>query len=168
MVPAAGHHDWVELDGVGAEVLTREECLRLLATTGFGRVAISVNALPAILPVRFVLDGDEIIFRVTPGTVLDSGTRGTIVAFEADRMDLGTGAWSVLATGAARHVAEPAEVTRASRLPLQTWSSTPPDRVVAVFPQLLSGRRLRGRCCSPAMTSAPATQRACRRDEPPG
>lgn len=132
----------MELDGVGAEVLSRAECLRLLATTTLGRIAISVNALPAILPVRFALDDGEIVFRATPGTALDAATRGAIVAFEADGVEPGSGPWSVLATGGARHVAEQAELVRASRLPLRAWSSTQPDRVVAVSPQLLSGRRL--------------------------
>ena len=52
---------------VGA--LTVEECHRYLATPGLGRLAVSVRALPAILPVRFVLDRGEILFRVRAGSV---------------------------------------------------------------------------------------------------
>jgi nitroimidazol reductase NimA-like FMN-containing flavoprotein (pyridoxamine 5'-phosphate oxidase superfamily) len=157
----------MEFDGVGAEVLTRAECLRLLSTTELGRVGISVKALPAIVPVRFALDGGEIVFRAAPGTALDAATRGAIVAFEADGVEPGAGAWSVLATGAARHVAEPAERLRASRLPLRAWSSTQPDRVVAVSPQLLSGRRRGDLTAWPdslqaAATSEHATRPGCR------
>ena len=49
-----------------------------------GRVAITVNALPAILPVRFALDHDEIVFRASPGGVLAEATRHAVIAFEAD------------------------------------------------------------------------------------
>ena len=44
------------LDGADPQVLAPADCLRLLAGVRLGRVAISVNALPAILPVRFTLD----------------------------------------------------------------------------------------------------------------
>ena len=82
------------------------ECLRLLAGERLGRVAITVKALPVILPVRFALDRDEIVFRAPPGGVLAEATRHAVIAFEADGSEPGGGSWSVLATGLARHLAE--------------------------------------------------------------
>ena len=88
----------------GSEHLDREECLRLLSRARLGRVALSVGALPAILPVRFVLHRGEIVFRAHPGTVLDEGTRGAVVAFEADGDAEDDAMWSVVVTGLARHL----------------------------------------------------------------
>ena len=43
------------LEVAGLEVLSREECLSLMATVSVGRLGVSIDALPAILPVNFVL-----------------------------------------------------------------------------------------------------------------
>ena len=53
----------MHIDRAGLRVLTREECLALLATAEIGRIAISARALPVILPVRFAMDGDRISKR---------------------------------------------------------------------------------------------------------
>jgi uncharacterized protein len=132
----------MDVDAVGAEVLGQAECFRLLAGGGLGRVAISVGALPAILPVRFVLDDGEIVFRAGSGTVLGGASRGTVVAFEADGVEDGAGTWSVLVTGLARHITDAAELARADALPLPQWSTTGSDHVVAVTAAMISGRRL--------------------------
>jgi nitroimidazol reductase NimA-like FMN-containing flavoprotein (pyridoxamine 5'-phosphate oxidase superfamily) len=127
------------LDATDPQVLPLAECLRLLAGERLGRVAITVSALPVILPVRFALDQDEILFRATVGGLLAEATRQAVVAFEADGSEPGVGSWSVLATGMARHLPED-ERRALSSLP--PWSSET-DVVIAVTPQLLSGRRLR-------------------------
>jgi len=95
--------DVVEWDRHGLEVLSRSECLRLLATTPVGRVALSIGALPVVLPVNFALDGESVVFRTGPGSKLEAATRQAVVAFQADHVDLAdeTG-WSVLLTGVAR------------------------------------------------------------------
>ena len=119
-------------------MLPEGECLRLLAGERLGRVAITVKALPVILPVRFALDGDEIVFRAPLGGVLAEATRHAVIAFEADGSEPGGGSWSVLATGLARHLAE-RDAQAVTSLP--PWSSES-DVFVALTPQLLSGRRL--------------------------
>jgi nitroimidazol reductase NimA-like FMN-containing flavoprotein (pyridoxamine 5'-phosphate oxidase superfamily) len=126
------------IDGADPQVLAPAECLRLLGGERIGRVAISVNALPAILPVRFALDRDEIFFRAAPGGVLAEATRQSVIAFEADGSEPGVGSWSVLATGLARHLTEPDALALTS---LPPWSSEA-DVFVALTPQLLTGRRL--------------------------
>jgi len=128
----------VVVAGVSLEVLSPTECARLLAAERIGRIGITVNALPVIVPVRYVLDGDEILFRATRGSVLDAGTRHTVIAFEADGVEPGVGAWSVMATGMARHLADD---DGHEEIPLPAWSSES-DLLVALTPQLISGRRL--------------------------
>ena len=92
----------VELDRNGLEVLEREECIALLGSVTVGRIAITSNALPVVLPVNFVLLDDRIVIRTSRGTKLDAATRNTVVAFEVDEIDMveQTG-WSVLVTGVA-------------------------------------------------------------------
>ena len=128
------------------ETMTRDECLCYLAATRLGRVAISVGALPAILPVRFVLDGDQIVFRAAPGKVLEAATREAVVAFEADgveRLGEPSVVWSVLVTGVARHLAPEHARAHEGAIALPAWSEDHGDHVVAISPQLVSGRRAR-------------------------
>ena len=53
----------VKRDANGLEVLGPDECLRLMRTQMVGRIGISSGALPLVLPVHFVIVGDEIIFE---------------------------------------------------------------------------------------------------------
>ena len=86
---------------------------------------------------RMAADGPT-VFRASPGGVLAEATRHAVIAFEADGLEPGVGSWSVLATGVAHHLAEH-DARVLTWLP--PWSSET-DVVVALAPQLLSGRRL--------------------------
>lgn len=94
-----------------SEVLSRTECLRLLGQTDSGRVAVSVGALPTVLPVRFSVVGDDVVFPAVRGGEIDSAARDAVVAFEADQTGPG-GGWSVVVTGAATEIADPDELGR--------------------------------------------------------
>ena len=96
---------WTELDP--------EECRRLLAGQRIGRVGAVVDDAPVILPVTFVLDGDDVVLRTSVGSVLEAALDDAPVAFEIDGVDEPTRTgWSVLLTGRARHVTDAAEVER--------------------------------------------------------
>jgi nitroimidazol reductase NimA-like FMN-containing flavoprotein (pyridoxamine 5'-phosphate oxidase superfamily) len=130
----------MEIDRAGLEVLSADECLRLLASSQWGRVAISIGALPAILPVRFALDEQQILFRAGPKTALASGTCGEVVAFQVDGTDDDMTHWSVLVTGVARHLSG-SEADRAAGTGLPSWSADASDHLVAIVPEVVSGRR---------------------------
>lgn len=49
----------------GFRELGREECLRLLVTAPIGRIVRTRQALPALLPVHFALDGDGAVLLRT-------------------------------------------------------------------------------------------------------
>jgi hypothetical protein len=51
-----------------------------LATVSVGRVGTSSQALPAVLPVNFVLYDRAIFFRAVPGTKLDAAVSGVVVS----------------------------------------------------------------------------------------
>lgn len=127
--------------------LEEEDAMRLLASTGFGRVVFTKDALPAIRPVNHVVEHGMVIIRtrlnaqvtgvVRPGTRTD-----VVVAYEADDIDPVTRTgWSVVVTGLARVVTDPAVVARYERL-LDPWVNTVMDTVLAIEPSLVTGIRL--------------------------
>lgn len=131
----------MELDRNGLEVLTRDECLRLLGAAELGRVAITSAALPTILPVTFHYDGDQILFRTEWGTKLGAATRNAVVAFEVDEVSpqAHTG-WSVVVTGVARELAESDAPLAAPHSPWLRGSAD--GHVVAISTDIVSGRRV--------------------------
>ena len=131
----------MRVDGAGLRVLTREECLALLATAEVGRIGVSTRALPRIFPVCFAMDDDKIVISTQHGTTLDASTRDTVVAFEADGPSSHSSVgWSVQSTGIARHVTDPTERDRLAALPLPSWSLNSPARFVTITTDHLSGR----------------------------
>jgi uncharacterized protein len=133
----------MEVDRNGLEVLERHECLRLLGTATLGRIGVSSGALPTVLPVNFRFDGRRILFRTGAGTKLDAATQNAVVAFEVDEIDpLAHTGWSVVVRGVAREVTEPEELAEAQSRPLARWAPGEDHRVVAISPEIVSGRRI--------------------------
>ncbi|MFI7106130.1 pyridoxamine 5'-phosphate oxidase family protein [Nonomuraea sp. NPDC050227] len=133
----------MQLDSSGLQVLSREECLRLLSSTPIGRIVFTDRALPAVQPVNFCLDGERVVVRTSIGSKLAAATRQAVVAFEADEFDpaMRTG-WSVTAVGHARAVTDPAETARLAALPLSPWAPGSRDHYIVVDAEQLSGRRI--------------------------
>ena len=123
--------------------LSREECLRLLATTSLGRVAVSVKALPHIFPVNYALDGVDVVFLSGRGTKLTVATRQAVVAFEIDGVDaFGRTGWSVEVTGVSSVVSDPVEIERCRRLRLSPWSRPEDGYFIRIRPAAVTGRRI--------------------------
>jgi nitroimidazol reductase NimA-like FMN-containing flavoprotein (pyridoxamine 5'-phosphate oxidase superfamily) len=134
----------MERDTAGLEVLSREESLDLLASVPVGRVVYTDRALPAILPVNYVLDEDAVVFRTGAGSKLAAATREAVVAFEADSFDAATKTgWSVMVVGRSRLVDDDREIERLAQLNLGTWVPTQPEHFVKIDLTQVSGRRLR-------------------------
>ncbi|MBO0713204.1 MAG: pyridoxamine 5'-phosphate oxidase family protein [Acidimicrobiales bacterium] len=127
------------------EELSDAACLALLRTVPVGRVGISVDALPVILPVNFVLDDRAVLFRTVPGTKLHAAMAQVVVAFEADHYDASSHeAWSVLVRGVAEEITDPERRTEADGLVPRSWAfGEGADHLVRVPITVLSGRRLR-------------------------
>jgi nitroimidazol reductase NimA-like FMN-containing flavoprotein (pyridoxamine 5'-phosphate oxidase superfamily) len=127
------------------EELDQAECLALLATVSVGRVGISSRALPAILPVNFILSGNDILFRTVPGTKLHAALTGAVVAFEADQLgSTTTESWSVLVRGIAEEVTDPAQRAELDPLVPDAWAfEGGADYLVRIPAIIISGRRIR-------------------------
>ncbi|MEJ5254973.1 MAG: pyridoxamine 5'-phosphate oxidase family protein [Acidimicrobiales bacterium] len=137
----------MEQDRNGMEILDRAECLGLLRTVPVGRVGLSVNALPVVLPVNFAYDAERnrIVIRTSEGGKLRAALLGAIVAFEADRIDpISHTGWSVLVRGVSSLITDPEEIGRLRRLPLRPWASDQSDHWVAISTDLVTGRRIGG------------------------
>jgi nitroimidazol reductase NimA-like FMN-containing flavoprotein (pyridoxamine 5'-phosphate oxidase superfamily) len=126
-------------------VLDRAQCLALLTTVPIGRVVYTDRALPAVMPVSFVLDGDHVAFRVRAGSRLAVALHDAVVTFEVDDFDpANLAGWSVTVTGAARAVTSSAEAVRMARLPFRSWPPVANARFVRIPTQHISGGRLAG------------------------
>ncbi|HVM63968.1 MAG TPA: pyridoxamine 5'-phosphate oxidase family protein [Acidimicrobiales bacterium] len=125
------------------ELLSEEECRRLLGLEQVGRVAVALGALPVIFPVNYVVAGDEVLFFTAEGTKLQAATDNHIVTFEVDHLDPVTrSGWSVLAIGPARERAEPAVVAGAQDAGLHPWAAGDRPHLVAITVEVVSGRRV--------------------------
>jgi uncharacterized protein len=129
-------------DRNGLEVLPRAVCLHLLAEAHVGRIALSMGALPVVLPVNFAMCDDDILVRTAPGTKLEAAATNAVVAFEVDNVDpvYHTG-WSVLAQGIAKEVTDPTDLERARRVPLVPWAGSD-GHYLLISTEFLSGRRM--------------------------
>src|SRR5207248_15989 len=115
-------HGAMQLDRSGLEILSRDDCLARLESAAIGRIAVTVDALPVVLPVNFVVSDGCVVISTAPGTKLHAATRRSVVAFEVDAIDpLYHAGWSVLVTGTAEEIVDPVELGRARRLPLRAW-----------------------------------------------
>ncbi|MGW7673106.1 pyridoxamine 5'-phosphate oxidase family protein, partial [Streptomyces sp. NPDC054775] len=92
----------------GFRELDRQECLRLLAKVPVGRIVHTRQALPAVLPLNFSLDGDgAVLLRTSAASELVRAIDGSVVAFEADEVDaVAHSGWSVVVTGSAAVVTD--------------------------------------------------------------
>ena len=78
---------YVEFEHSSLKVLNSAECIGFLATTRVGRVALSQNALPTIIPVFYEVNESSISFQISEGVLGAAAERGDIVCFEADFTD---------------------------------------------------------------------------------
>jgi hypothetical protein len=137
-------------------------CLALIQRVQVGRVAwAEEDGVVTVLPVNFVLDGDELVFATAQGAKPDAVRAGRPLTFEADDLEpaLRT-AWSVLVVGVGDIVTDPGEVERLQALPLTSWIRSPEPTLVRLAPRQITGRRI------PLHPGGVTTERVDDPDEP--
>ena len=132
----------MSVDRNGLEVLSRDECVELLSQRTLGRVAVSIAALPVVLPVHYGIVGGDVVFRTVAGTKLTGAVTNAVVAFEVDDIDDGGVGWSVLVVGRAEIVDDPVERAAAEDVIPESWLPVAPAYVVRVRGDVVSGRRI--------------------------
>ncbi|MFC7384501.1 helix-turn-helix domain-containing protein [Sphaerisporangium rhizosphaerae] len=131
--------------------LGRDECLRLIAPGGVGRVAYAGSTGPAVFPVNYVFHGGAIVFRTRAGGPMDRDLRGGVAGvavragFEVDRIDEAERrGWSVLVQGPAQHLAPDETPPQAAVLDVRPWAGGERDQCIRIIAQEVSGRRIEG------------------------
>ena len=138
-------------NGSTLQRLSRDECLTLMASVPVGRIIYTRRALPAVELVNFALDHGDIVIRTDCSGKLAAATRGAVVAFEADQLDLaGQYGWSVTAVGPSRAVTDPGELARLRTIGLKSWAPGERDHFIRISPVMLNGRHLHAGCAQPA------------------
>ncbi len=123
--------------------LDPRECHRLLSSHGVGRIGVTTDEGPSILPVNYLVDGDRIAYRSAHDSV-PTAAAGRSVAFEVDHIDeaLSQG-WSVLVVGTATAVDDPEAVRRLDALARTTpWAGGPRNVWLTITPERVTGRRI--------------------------
>jgi uncharacterized protein len=125
------------------EELTEQECMRLLARGGVGRVGLTMHELPVVLPVNYALLDGDVVIRTGGGTKLEAALANAVVAFEIDGLDaVNRSGWSVVTQGVAKEIVEPDELDRARAAAIEPWAPGARDRFVRIATYLVSGRRI--------------------------
>jgi uncharacterized protein len=136
----------MESDGLALEHLSRGECMRLMGSVPVGRIVYTRQALPAVELVNFELDGGDIVIRTDAGGKLAAATRGAVVAFEADSVDVaGHAGWSVTVVGQSRAVTDAEEIRRLEQTALEPWAPGAHDHFIRISPSIVNGRRIGAR-----------------------
>ena len=95
------------------------DCFQRLKSVPVGRIGFVSGGEVVILPVNFLVDGQDIVFRTAAGSKLSAVEVGHYVGFEADSYDQATGTgWSVVVNGLAEIVDSDAEAARLDALGL--------------------------------------------------
>ena len=124
--------------------LPRDECLRLLGSHRFGRLAVAMDS-PVIRPVNYVFDeaSQSVAFRTADGSKFHALLHGANAAFEIDDVDDSsrTG-WSVIIVGIAEEVTSPGDLRRLDGLGLEPWTPGPKTHWMRIRAWTVSGRRI--------------------------
>jgi nitroimidazol reductase NimA-like FMN-containing flavoprotein (pyridoxamine 5'-phosphate oxidase superfamily) len=125
-------------------VLPREDCLALLASNNFGRLAVAMDS-PVIRPVNYVFDdrSQSVAFRTADGSKFHAMLINGNAAFEIDGIDPGsrTG-WSVIIVGMTEEVTSPSELRRLDHLGLETWTPGHKPHWMRIRAWTVTGRRI--------------------------
>ena len=124
------------------ETLSKRDAVALLSTVSVGRVVFTVGALPAIVPVAFAVHGDAIVMRTSPESRLARAAPGGVLAFEVDDVDPATRTgWSVVVTGLASTVSDPAERAVINGM-VETFAPGQIDACIRLPLTVVTGRRV--------------------------
>jgi uncharacterized protein len=119
----------------GEDAIPEPECWNLLATSAIGRIALSLRALPAILPVQYYLTGRTLAVCLGHYQLPEHALDQAVIAFSADSIDPGTrSGWSVQIQG--RSVIPPLPAAAAEC----GWPAV--GQVVQIEPETITGYRV--------------------------
>ena len=121
-----------------------DECRRLIADGGVGRVIFTEPRGPVALPVNFRTVGSDIVVRTEPDANLVASVATGRVSFEVDRLDdaLAEG-WSVLVSGHGHKVVDATELALVRGLGDEPWAGGERATFIRIVSDVVTGRRIR-------------------------
>ena len=130
------------------QIMSDQECVKLLRTHDLGRIAVIDRDLrPLIFPVNYFFDEGVVVFRTAPGTKLALAP-GANVCFEIDSFDPDSGdGWSVLVKGIAHDVTQPrgAPTGRLRFWPVHPMAPGAREHWIGIWANEITGRKFRAR-----------------------
>jgi uncharacterized protein len=124
--------------------LSPSQCRELLRSARVGRLVFTERAMPAVHPVNYVLDGNDVVVRTDPGATLDAAARGDVLAFEVDEIDRDTcSGWSVLVVGRASLIVDIDELVDLADVTRRPWAEDRREHVIRIAGERITGRRVR-------------------------
>jgi Pyridoxamine 5'-phosphate oxidase len=118
------------------DALSERECWELLATASVGQLALSIRALPVIVPVQYFLGGRRLAVCVGHHALPERALAETIIAFAADSIDPVTrSGWAVQVQG--RSV-----IPRRLRIDTDCGWPAASAQVVEIEPAIINGHRM--------------------------
>lgn len=125
--------------------LSRPECLRLLAASRFGRIAVNGASAPIVRPVNYVFDepSQSVIFRTASGTKLHALLKSASAVFEIDgTKPAARSGWSVIIVGITEEVTNQSEIRRLETIGVDPWPPGPKSHWLRIRARVVSGRRI--------------------------
>ena len=123
--------------------LSRARCLLLLEQSVMGRLAYCSESGPRIYPLNYAVYGETIVFRTAAYTTLGTEIDGRKVAFEVDEVDGVGHGWSIVVSGLAELVSDPAEAAELRRVAdPQPWAPGVRSLYVRIPVRRISGRAI--------------------------
>lgn len=133
----------VLIDEDGVESLDESECDALLRRAVFGRIGITLGALPVIHPVRFTVHEGDVVFATSDTSKLRSACRNAVIAFEIDGIDPAQCCgWSVLVVGTANEAGDAERDELADLDGVRPWLHDRASNLVRLRPEFVQGRRV--------------------------
>lgn len=126
------------------EPLDDVECWRLIRSDSVGRLVYTYQALPAVVPVNYVVLGESVLVRTSAESRIGQLPDGTVVAFEVDSIDRRTRTgWSVVLVGSTQALhTTPEGMEVALHLPGVPWLEVPDGVTLRISAGFVTGRHL--------------------------
>jgi nitroimidazol reductase NimA-like FMN-containing flavoprotein (pyridoxamine 5'-phosphate oxidase superfamily) len=123
--------------------LRPKESWALVRQAALGRFAFVMEGWPLVMPVNYLVDGDDVVIRSDPGRKLTAARQLVQATLQVDSIDrVHRSGWSVLVFGVATAVDDSDEIARLDDLGLRSWAASDRAAWIRLLPVPITGRRL--------------------------
>jgi uncharacterized protein len=122
--------------------LSHRDCVALLSGARVGRAVFTERAMPAVVPVNFIVSDDAIVMCTAADTRLAGAATRGVLAFQVDDIDPSTrSGWSVVVVGVAELVDGSEEQARLRCL-LEPWAPGRNEVYIRLPLKVVTGRQI--------------------------